>query len=130
MSPVHWILLPFLLLNACVDRREEATRTLADIGVDALRQDAARLYKQSFGGSGNAFAVIPESAWPPSFQRLRPRRVGAYPDGFNLALITDADTERGIFVVPLHFERREPRGVSDAKFEAIEEGVYWYAFAR
>ncbi len=130
VASIRWILLSFLMLEACGGRREQVTRTLDEVGTAVVREDAARLYKQFFGGSGNAFAVIPAAAWPSSFQRFRPRRVGAYPDGFSLALTTDADTEEGLFVIPLHFEARVPRAAADARFERLGEGVYWYAFSR
>ncbi len=130
MTRFRWISLSCLLLGACTDRREQAERTLSEAGPARLREEAALLYKERFGGSGAEFSVVDESAWPQSFRRWRPRRVGAYPDGFSLALETDADTERGIFVIPMHFEGRVPSGAAGARFEPLAEGIYWYGFAR
>jgi hypothetical protein len=122
--------LVLLLLGGCAERRVLAERVLHEVGPDVLREDAARLYKEWFGGSRADFSVVSKSAWPASFQRFAPKRIGAYPDGFGLALETDADTERGVFVIPLHFEGGIPRRAADVRFEPMAEGIYWYEFAR
>jgi hypothetical protein len=126
----RWILVFTLALAACADRRERAERVLREDGPERLREEAAHLYKERFGGSGAEFSVVIEEAWPASFRRFKPRRVGAYPDGFAVALETDADTERGIFVIPQYFDLETPRWGADATFEPLADGVYWYAFAR
>lgn len=126
----YWNVLLCLLLAACTRGRERAERTLREIGPTVLREEGALLYKEQFGGRGAGFAVVPEALWPRSFRGFQPRRVGAYADGFSLALETDADTEQGVFVVPSHFELRTPTGVGEARFERLAEGVYWYGFSR
>lgn len=126
----RWLLFSSLLLASCTDLREKAERTLQETGAEVLREEAAFLYKERFGGSGTEFSVVDRSAWPPTFRRFKPRRVGAYPDGFSLALATDADTERGLFVIPQYLDLQTPRWAAEATFEPLAEGVFWYAFTR
>jgi hypothetical protein len=126
---LRWLLVFTLAFAACTDRRERAERVLREDGAGRLRADAARLYKEAYGGRGAEFSVLAESAWPPSFRRFKPRRVGAYADGFTLALETEADTERGLFVIPQGFTLDTPRWGSGAEFEPLAEGIFWYAFA-
>jgi hypothetical protein len=126
----RWLLVVTLALAACGDRRERAERILREEGVRTLRTEAAMLYKERFGGRGAEFSIVDEAAWPASFRRFKPRRVGAYPDGITLALETDADTERGLFVIPQHFDLDAPRWGEGATFDPLAEGVFWYAFPR
>jgi hypothetical protein len=88
------------------------------------------IYKERFSARGAEFSVVVPALWPPSFRRFKPRRVGAYPDGLTLALETDADTERGLFVIPLQFDLDTPRWGEGATFDPLAEGVFWYTFPK
>ena len=112
----------------CADPRSRAEATLRAVGAEALRKDAAVLYKQLFAGRGTDFIVVRASQRPASFKRFAPVRVGAYPDGLSLALRVDADSESGLYVVPLHMDHT-PSGAAGAKFHKLADGIYWYSFA-
>lgn len=117
-----------LAFAGCADPRTRAEKTLQQVGVGEVRKDAALLYKELFASRGSGFVVVARNAWPKSFQKFGPIRVGAYADGFTLTLATDAVGERGLYVVPQHMERA-PRAVAGSRLEPVAEGVYWYSFA-
>ena len=130
MSKLHSFTLGLCasLICGCADPRSRAEGTLRAVGAETLRKDAAVLYKQLFAGRGTDFIVVRASQWPASFKRFAPVRVGAYPDGLSLALNVDADSESGLYVVPLHMDHT-PSGAARAKFHKLADGIYWYSFA-
>jgi hypothetical protein len=87
--------------------------------------DAARIYKQLYASPGTTYVPLKPSLWPGSFKKLKPLRVGVYPNGFALALDGVADSETGIHVVPLGLNTAPTS--AHAQYELLFEGVYWYA---
>ena len=130
MFPSRLWLVLFLVLGACRGGRATAERALESVDVEALRREAAVLYKQTQGARGAGFVIVGKAQWPPTFRGLAPVRVGSYPDGFSIALRTDADTEQGLYVIPLEFARPSPTETKGARFERLAEGVFWYEFPR
>ena len=130
MSKLHRLILALCAasLCGCADPRSKAEETLRAVGAGTLRKDAAVLYKQLFAGRGTDFIVVRASQWPESFKRFKPVRVGAYPDGLSLALLVDADSESGLYAVPLHMDHA-PSGAAGARFQKLADGIYWYSFA-
>ncbi len=122
-----WLLV--FALAGCVDRRARAEKTIREVGVEQLRKDAAVLYKELFASRPNDFQVVRRSAWPKTFQRLKPLRVGSYQDGFSIALSAEAGGEEGLYIVPQHMDRL-PNVAQAARYEEIADGVFWYAFGK
>jgi hypothetical protein len=121
-------LLALALASAgCSDPRAAAEARLAEVGAESVRRDAALLYKDLFSGRSPEFQIVRRRDWPKSFQRLEPLRVGAYVDGFSLAIHADADSEAGLYIVPLHMSH-QPSGAARARFQPLAEGIYWYVF--
>lgn len=120
-----WLLV--FVLAGCADPRAKAEKTVREVGVEQLRKDAAFLYKELFASRPNDFQVVRRSAWPKSFQRLNPLRVGAYQDGFSIALSAEAGGEEGLYVVPQHMDRL-PNVAQVARYEEIVDGIFWYSF--
>ena len=118
-----------LLWQGCGDRRQRAERQLRKGGAERLRHDAAVLYKNTFARHGRpAFVEIWYKEWPPSFQTLAPRHVGAYLDGIIIALKTGDHSEEGLFVVPQSMDL-EPKVAPGTTYRRLAEGVYWYSFS-
>jgi hypothetical protein len=108
--------------------RKRAERELHNGGAERLRDDAARLYKDTFAAHGKpGFVEVPYKTWPPSFQKLRPLHVGAYLDGISIALEAEEGGESGFYIVPKSMEH-EPSGEHGAKYERLADGIYWYSF--
>ena len=124
---VLWLLV--FGLAGCADPRTRAEKTLREVGVEQLRKDAALLYKDLFASRPNDFQVVRRNAWPRSFQRLKPLRVGAYQDGFSIALSAEANGEEGLYVVPQYMDRL-PNMAQAASYEEITDGVFWYSFGK
>jgi hypothetical protein len=122
------LLLCILTLAACSNPRSRAERALRKLDVQTLRMDAARLYKDLYAARGLEFIVLKNKKLPRSFQQLEPLRACAYPDGFSLAFESDADQERGLYIVPLHMPHT-PANSATATYEKIADGVYWYSFS-
>jgi hypothetical protein len=97
------------------------------VGPEQLRRDAAVLYKQAFSAHTTSFVVIQKSAWPASFRRFDPIRVGAYLDGFSLTLESTPLSESGVYVVPLDIDRI-PAQAAGTHFERIADGIFRYSF--
>lgn len=115
-------------LAGCGDpRRRDAERTLHQIGVASLRQDAAAFYKDLFVAPPATYFLPKPNKWPGSFQRFRPLRVRAYPDGFAIAVRERRGLEEGFYVVPLGMDRT-PRESRSSHLQKIDEGIYWYRF--
>lgn len=125
LSSVLWLLV--FAFAGCADPRARAEKTIREVGVEQIRKDAALLYKELFASRPNDFQVVRRAAWPKSFQRLNPLRVGAYQDGFSIALSAEAGGEEGLYVVPQHMERL-PNFAQAARYEEIADGVFWYSF--
>ncbi len=118
-----------LSLASCAkDPRQAAEETLREIGPAVLRRDAAGFYKQLFVAPPHQYFLPKLSDCPPSFQRFRPRRVRAYADGFGLALSDVRGAELGLYVTPLGMDRA-PGDSAHAKFQKIDDGIFWYSFA-
>jgi hypothetical protein len=117
-----------LLTSACSPTpRQAAEAHLRSIGAERMRKESAVLYKNLFASTAPAFTVIKADAWPPSFRGFSPIQVGAYRDGFSLALQRTSGAESGVYVVPEGMEL-EPRSQGRAHFDRIAEGIYWYVF--
>lgn len=114
-------------LAACAEPREAALIRMQSVGPERLRRDAARLYKDVFAARSPEFVPVRITQWPASFRRLVPLHVGAYPDGFAIALEQDGDNESGLYVIPDSIDRL-PSDTARAQFEPIEDGVFWYTF--
>ena len=117
-----------VLAQGCGDRRPRAERSLRKGEAEQLRHDAARLYKEFYSRHGRPdFNEVWYKDWPRSFQKLAPRHVGAYLQGFSIALKTGHQREEGLFVVPESMDI-EPRAESGVSYRKIADGVYWYTF--
>ncbi|MEA3211049.1 MAG: hypothetical protein QOE70_4106 [Chthoniobacter sp.] len=129
------IRLPALLLLTCAlwcagcsDPRERAHGQLRKGGAERLRHDAALLYKDLFSRSnGRDFTEIWYKEWPSSFKQCAPLHVGAYLDGFCIAMQGAGRFESGLFIVPQSMDH-EPKPTHHARFERLSDGVYWYSF--
>lgn len=125
--------LVLLLLFACAlagcgkSSREKAEERLRQSDVAALRQQAAVLYKNMHASAGPNYVVIKQSGWPPAFAAFGPTQVGAYLDGFTLAVEKSGGREAGIYVIPAQMDV-VPRSSDRAHFEPIIDGIYWYSF--
>lgn len=109
--------------------RKRAEQTLQKVDPARLRVEAAILYKDVFSGVGPEFVALKANAWPALFRAFKPEQVGAYQDGFALALDINREREAGIYVIPMHMEV-QPRSSDRAQFEPIADGVFWYSFVR
>ena len=107
--------------------RGEAEDRLKKVGPEQLRSQAAILYKNIFAGAAPTFRTVRSEDWPESFRAMAPLDVGAYRDGFSLAMQRKGDSESGIYVVPQHMEV-SPNPGRLAHFDRIAEGIYWYRF--
>jgi hypothetical protein len=99
------------------------------IGAEQLRKDAAILYKDLFSSTAPAFASLKQDSWPESFRKIAPLSVGAYADGFSLAMEHEGGEEAGLYVVPVQMDL-QPATRGRAHFEPIADGIYWYTFRR
>jgi len=117
----------FLLASCGTDRRQAAERTLREVGTPTLRREAASWYKGLFVSPNGQYFLPKIDQWPPAFRRFEPLRVRAYADGFGLALLDARNAEEGIYVVPWGMENT-PREGRNARFQKIDEGIYWYWF--
>jgi hypothetical protein len=116
-----------LALAGCSDPREKAERTLREVGTPALRQDAAAFYKNLFAAPPARYFLPKANQWPASFQRFKPLRVRAYPDGFAIAVRDQRGMEEGLYIVPLGMDGT-PRESRTSHLQKIEDGIYWYRF--
>lgn len=114
-----------LLLAACTDSRHAAQKQLREIGTPRLRHDAAILYKQLFSSPSADYLTLKPSQWPASFALLRPMQVGASRDGFTLTLVGKNSTQSGLHIAPDGMSTT-PKA-SHAKYQKIEDGIYWYS---
>lgn len=118
-----------LLAPGCGDRREQAGRKLRKVGAPRVRHEAALLYKDMFARHGRPdFSEVWFKNWPRSFQEFKPLHVGAYIDGFTIALVTDFHGEHGLFVVPESMDH-EPRLLGGVTYRKMADGIYWYSFS-
>jgi hypothetical protein len=108
-------------------QRETAQKTLRQVGTTHLRAEAARLYKELFVAPTSHYFVPKADQWPLTFRRFEPLRVRAYADGFALALADTRAGEEGLYVVPQGMDNT-PRAGANARFQRIEDGIYWYWF--
>jgi hypothetical protein len=123
-------LLCVLACAGCGDRRARAEGALKNGGAERLRREAALLYKDMYSRSGRpAFVEIEFKNWPKSFQKLRPTHVGAYRDGFTIALYTANSGESGLYVVPESMDY-EPKNVPGVSFQKLADGVFWFQFGK
>lgn len=125
--PVLLLLLAFAVAGCSQSPRERAEARLRKFDVAALRQQAAVLYKNMHASAGPTYIVIKQNAWPPAFAAFGPTQVGAYLDGFTLALEQSGGREAGLYVIPAQMDV-VPRSSDRAHFEPISEGIYWYSF--
>ena len=123
------LLLCLFALAGCAPPRRQAEGVLKRIGADNLREGAARLYKDFFASSAPDYTSVKSSEWPSVFSAFAPKQVGAYRDGFALALTLDGNTESGLYVIPAHMDV-QPHANPRARFERIADGIYWYSFTR
>jgi hypothetical protein len=127
---MHRFLLVFVLaiLASCSDPRAQAKKRLQGLDRQALRLDAAKLYKQIYAAPGSDFLTLRQSQWPETFSALKPVSVSCHGDGFSIALTDDSINETGLHVQPLGFTSAPTAG--SVKYERIEEGIYWYSFKK
>jgi hypothetical protein len=116
-----------MCFTSCTRPEGKARETVRRVGVEALRWQAAMLYKNVFAAPVAGLMTIKRNDWPPAFATFAPLTVGAYRDGFALALVRDGERESGIYVIPAHMDV-EPRPTQRSRFERIEDGIYWYVF--
>jgi hypothetical protein len=107
--------------------RQRAEKVLRKVGPGPLREAAAALYKDMFAASVHGYLVVKDTSWPKQFSAFAPSHVGAWRDGFALALTRDHDTESGIYVIPAHSDL-QPRATTRSRFERMADGIYWYSF--
>lgn len=117
-----------LVFGGCGDPQREAEKTARAIGLPALRRDAAAFYKSLFAAPPTRYFLPKPDKWPPTFQRLRPLRVRAYPDGFAVAMADRRGGEEGFYIVPLGMDRT-PRETRGSHFQRLDDGLYWYRFS-
>lgn len=118
-----------IAFSACESERGKADRILTATDARQLRREAAHLYKDVFAAFGAEMKVVSSSRWPATFQRFAPVRVSAFPDGFSLTLETGAETESGLYIVPLDMEHA-PAASPRARFQRLQDGIYWYQFGK
>lgn len=133
MHPIpimHRFLLVFVLaiLASCSDPRSQAMSRLRELDKQALRLDAAKLYKQIYAAPGSDFLTLKESQWPETFSALKPVSVSCHHDGFSVALTDDSINEAGLHIQPLGVTSAPT--ASSVKYECLEEGIYWYTFKK
>ena len=116
-----------LSITGCTPPQHKAQNTLRSVGAAALRQQAAMLYKNVFAAPVAGLMTIKRADWPPSFAAFAPLTVGAYRDGFALAIARDSERESGVYVIPASTDM-QPRPTPRSRFERMEEGIYWYVF--
>lgn len=121
------LVLLVICLASCTPPERRARTALRRVGSGALRQQAALLYKNVFAAPVAGLMTIKRNDWPPTFAEFAPLTVGAYRDGFALAVERSSDRESGIYVIPAHMDV-QPRQTQRTRFERIEEGIYWYVF--
>lgn len=122
-------LLCLLALAGCTSPRRRAEDVLRKVGPQALRSDAAVLYKNLFASTAPDYSAVKNTEWSAAFRAFAPKQVGAYRDGIALALDVDGDTESGIYVIPAGMDV-SPRAKERNRFERIADGIYWYSFTR
>lgn len=123
------LLVCVLFGTGCDDPRERVEEALKGKDGLQLRRDAALIYKEMYSRSGRSEFVEEISArkWPKSFQKLRPIHVGAYRDGFTIALRTSEGGESGVYVVPESMDY-EPKPGPGVTYEKLAEGIFWFRF--
>jgi hypothetical protein len=127
--PARFVFLLSLLLvvSGCDSPRVRAEKKLRQTGNGRLRAEAAVLYKDIFSSDASPFVAIKTDSAPASFRAFEPLSVGAYRDGFSLALQRRGGIETGVYVIPEQMEL-VPQSRGRARFERIAEGIYWYSF--
>jgi len=116
-----------IAVASCERPRQRARKLLEKVGAGALRHEAALLYKDLFAAERPGLITIKRNDWPASFRALQPLTVGAYRDGFAIAIERGSEGESGIYVIPSQMDV-EPRGTQRTRFERLAEGIYWYSF--
>ncbi len=127
---MHRIFLIFILviLASCSDPRASAKNRLKGLDTQALRFDAAKLYKQIYAAPGPDYFPIKQSQWPQTFSTLGPVSVSCHRDGISVVLTDDPTHETGLHIQPLGIST--PPSAASIKFERIEEGIYWYSLSK
>lgn len=113
------------LLSACSDLRKDTVGKITAEEAKDLRLDAAKLYIEYRKILGAEYIPLKPAAWPESFKKYKPLRVGMYRDGVALALDGAAPTEQGIHVVPSSMEAA-PISSGRITYDRIQDGVFWY----
>jgi len=116
-----------LAVTGCARPERDARKVLHRVGAGALRQQAALLYKDVFAAPKTGLITIKRQDWPASFAAFEPLSVGAYRDGFALAIERESGRESGVYVIPAQMDVR-PRQTQRTRFTRIEDGIYWYVF--
>lgn len=115
------------LVGCAADKRKTSAKILQEVGASGLRQEAAVFYKELFVAPTGRYFLPKEKQWPRTFQSFEPLQVRAYSDGFSLAMRAERGIEEGIYVVPAGMDN-VPREGRNARFEKIDDGIYWYRF--
>jgi hypothetical protein len=118
----------WLALGACTQPRERVTTQITPESAKELRLEAAKLYKQLRASPAPEYIPLKKNVWPAAFVRLSPERVGLYRDGVALAMEGNASTEKGVHIVPQGMEFSPPTG--RARYEKLQEGIFWYSLGK
>jgi len=116
-----------LAVASCTPPERKARTLVQRVGAGTLRQQAAVLYKDVFAAPKTGLITIKRPDWPAAFASFEPLSVGAYRDGFALAIERDSERESGLYVTPAQMDV-QPRPTHRTRFERIEDGIYWYVF--
>lgn len=113
------------LLSACSDLRKDVVGKITPKIAKDLRLEAAKLYIEYRKILGAEYIPLKPAAWPESFRKYKPLRIGMYRDGIALALEGAAPMEQGIHVVPSSMGSA-PASSGRITYDRIQDGVYWY----
>ena len=116
-----------LVLAGCSDPERSAARAVSRAGPAQLRADAARLSKDVFAAHGANLRVLRPIETPESFQKLLPKSVNAYPDGFALILRIEGQRREGIYITPAGLDH-PPAAQNGEHFSPLADGIYWFTF--
>ncbi len=122
---LHLLLVALVFVGCSQSPEDLAKARLRGVPLHDLRWEAALLYRKIYSTPGSAFAVVPASQWPATFKQIAPMRVGAYRDGFALALAGEGASETGLHIVPDGIEN-PPAPLGAVRFEQITAGIYFY----
>ena len=117
------------MLAGCSDRRKDAVARITSAEARELRGVADILFNDLRKKRvASEYFPLKTAVWPEPIKKLKPLRVGLYPDGLALALEGDASNEQGIHVLANGMEFQSKR--SRVRYERLQDGVYWYQIGK